>query len=56
MFEVIIVKLVEFVNEYFLVKFGDGKYKEKFDKYGRVLNCVVIVLIVKFEIWDKYVY
>ena len=33
------VKLAEFVNKRFSAKLGDGKYKEKFDKYGRPSNC-----------------
>lgn len=46
-----IVKLIEFINKCFLVKFGDGKYYGKFDKYGCLLNCdKVIVVIVNFEI------
>ena len=37
--EAVTVKLAEFVNKRFSAKLGDGKYKEKFDKYGRPSNC-----------------
>lgn len=54
MSEAITAKLAEFVNKHFSAKLGDGKYKEKLDKYGRASNCAVTVPTVKPEIWDKH--
>ena len=47
-------KLTQFVNKRFSAKFGDGKFKENLDKYGRPSNCdKVAVPTVNPEIWDK---
>ena len=52
--EAVTAKLAEFVNKRFSAKLGDGKYKEKLDKYGRASNCdKVTVPTVNPEIWDK---
>ena len=48
------VKLAQFVDKRFSAKLGDGKFKEKLDKYGRPSNCdKVAVPTVNAEIWDK---
>jgi len=52
--EAVTAKLAKFVNKRFSAKLGDGKYKEKLDKYGRASNCdKVTVPTVNPEIWDK---
>ena len=48
------VKLAQFVDKRFSAKLGDGKFREKLDKYGRPSNCdKVAVPAVNPEIWDK---
>ena len=52
--EAVTAKLAEFVNKRFSAKLGDGKYKEKLDKYGCPPNCdKVTIPAVNHEIWDK---
>ena len=52
--EAVTAKLAEFVNKRFSAKLGDGKCKEKLEKYGRPSNCdKVAVPAVNPKIWDK---
>ena len=54
-YRAVTAKLEQFVNKRFSAKLGDGKFKEKLDKYGRPYldSDKVAIQTVNPEIWDK---